>query len=253
MRVKYAFTHIFFPYLSVISMRGCKGVKTMQMRLVYNRDAEAMEEMVPKLLRYCYFLTKDKWDGEDLAQESVYKAFSRYPDSQDWSSALLKKMAYHLWIDKGRKESRETIGPVPESAVEHLSKELISPDMIEMISHKLTPKQLISFVLKEAFQYKISEVADLLNLTETAVKALLNRSRSKLKKISSDDEWGGSEPYGYDTDTLQKELNAILYRCLKAQDPSLLIAYIPTLLAYGPVHMMAPVPPSPSNVLSMAA
>ncbi|MCR8849805.1 RNA polymerase subunit sigma [Rossellomorea sp. SC111] len=224
----------------------------MQMRSVYNRDAEAMEEMVPKLLRYCYFLTKDKWDGEDLAQESVYKALSRYPDSQDWSSALLKKMAYHLWIDKGRKESRETIGPVPESTVEHLSKEWVSPDMIEMMSHKLTPKQLISFVLKEAFQYKISEVADLLNLTETAVKALLNRSRSKLKKISGDDEWGESESYG--EVPLQKELNAILYRSLKAQDPSLLIAYIPTLIANGTtVHMMAPASSSSSNVLSMAA
>lgn len=50
MRVKYTFTHIFFPYPSVIA----KGVKTMQMRSVYKRDDEAMEEMVPKLLRYCY-------------------------------------------------------------------------------------------------------------------------------------------------------------------------------------------------------
>lgn len=222
----------------------------MQMRSVNNRDDEAMVEMVPKLLRYCYFLTKDKWAGEDLAQESVYKALSRYPDTQDWSSALLKKMAYHLWIDKGRKESREMIGPVPEYALEHHSKEWISSEMIQMISHELTPKQLVSFVLKEAFQYKISEIADLLNLKETAVKALLNRARSKLRKIT-DDEWGGSERC--EDDTLQRELNAILYRSLKAQDPSLLIAYIPTLIATGTVHMMAPASPSSSHVLSMAA
>ncbi|MGG4167630.1 sigma factor-like helix-turn-helix DNA-binding protein [Rossellomorea vietnamensis] len=223
----------------------------MQMRSVYNRDDDAVEEMVPKLLRYCYFLTKDKWDGEDLAQESVYKALSRYPDSQDWSSALLKKMAYHLWIDKERKESREMIGPVPEYALEHHSKEWISPDMIQMISQELTPKQLVSFVLKEAFQYKISEIAGVLNLKETAVKALLNRARSKVKKISDVDEWDGSERY--EDDTLQRELNAILYRSLKAQDPSLLIAYIPTLLAYGQVHLMAPTSPSSSHILSMAA
>ncbi|CAN7501164.1 sigma factor-like helix-turn-helix DNA-binding protein [Rossellomorea sp. LjRoot5] len=224
----------------------------MQMRSVFNLDEEGIEEMVPKLFRYCYFLTKDKWDGEDLAQESVYKALSRYPDRQDWSPALLKKMAYHLWIDKGRKESRETIGSVPESGLEIHPKEWISPEMVGVLSSRLTPKQLVSFVLKEAFQYKISEVAVLLKLTETAVKALLNRSRSKLKKISGDDEWGESETYG--DDTLQKELNAILYRSLKAQDPSLLIAYIPTLLANGTtVHMIAPTSPSPWNVLSMAA
>ncbi|QHE60678.1 RNA polymerase subunit sigma [Rossellomorea vietnamensis] len=223
----------------------------MQMRSVFNLDEEGIEEMVPKLFRYCYFLTKDKWDGEDLAQESVYKALTRYPDRQDWSPALLKKMAYHLWIDKGRKESRETIGSVPESGVDIHLKEWISPEMIGVLSNRLTPKQLFAFVLKEAFQYKISEVAILLNLTETAVKALLNRSRAKLKKISDDDEWGESDSYG--EDTLQKELNAILYRCLKAQDPSLLIAYIPTLIATGTVHMTAPEIPSSSHVLSMAA
>ncbi|WP_051758414.1 sigma factor-like helix-turn-helix DNA-binding protein [Rossellomorea vietnamensis] len=224
----------------------------MQMRSVFNLDEEEIEEMVPKLFRYCYFLTKDKWDGEDLAQESVYKALTRYPDRQDWSPALLKKMAYHLWIDKGRKESRETIGSVPDSCEENHPKEWISPEMIGMLSNRLTPKQLVAFVLKEAFQYKISEVAVQLNLTETAVKALLNRSRAKLKKISDDDEWGESDSYG--EDTLQQELNAILYRCLKAQDPSLLIAYIPILIATGgTVHMTAPEIPSSSNVLSMAA
>lgn len=223
----------------------------MQMRSVFNLDEEGIEEMVPKLFRYCYFLTKDKWDGEDLAQESVYKALSRYPDRQDWSPALLKKMAYHLWIDKGRKESRETIRSVPDSCVENHPKEWISPEMIGLLSNRLTPKQLVAFVLKEAFQYKISEVAVLLNLTETAVKALLNRARAKLKKISVDDEWVGSDAFW--DENLQKELNAILYRSLKAQDPSLLIAYIPTLLAYGPVQMVLPVSPSPLNVLSMAA
>ena len=223
----------------------------MQMRSVFNLDEEGIEEMVPKLFRYCYFLTKDKWDGEDLAQESVYKALTRYPDRQDWSPALLKKMAYHLWIDKGRKESRETIGSVPEAGMENHPKEWISPEMIGMLSNRLTPKQLVAFVLKEAFQYKISEVAVLLNLAETAVKALLNRSRAKLKKISDDDEWVRSDPYW--DENLQKELNAILYRSLKAQDPSLLIAYIPTLLAYGPVQMLLPEVPSPSTILSMAA
>jgi DNA-directed RNA polymerase specialized sigma24 family protein len=212
---------------------------------------EGIDVMVPKLYRYCYFLTKNKWDGEDLAQEAVCKALNHYPDRQRWSASLLNKMAYHLWIDKVRKESRETVGPVPELGGEDHIKESLSPDMIVMLSKKMTPKQLITFILKEAFQYKISEVAAMLNLTETAVKALLNRSRAKVKKISEDEEWNGFQT-NWDDD-LQKELHAILYRSLKAQDPSLLIAYIPVLLAYGPVPMCVPTSSSPSNVLSMAA
>ncbi|PFA63217.1 hypothetical protein CN378_19555 [Bacillus sp. AFS015802] len=229
----------------------------MQTRSIENRNErrlsdEGMEEMIPKLYRYCYFLTKNKWDGEDLAQESIYKALSQYPDRQDWSPSLLNKMAYHLWIDKVRKQSRETIGAVPELKVETHPKEEISPDMIEMLSRKMTPKQLITYILKEAFQYKISEVAEVLNLTETAVKALLNRSRAKVKRISDDEEESGFQPLG--DEDLQKELHAILYRSLKAQDPTLLIAYIPTLLTYGPVQMrMAPKSASPSTILSMAA
>ncbi len=226
----------------------------MESRSVVNRNRqsdEGIEEMVPKLYRYCQFLTKNKWDGEDLAQESIYKALCHYPDHRTWSSSLLNKMAYHLWIDKVRKQSRETIGQVPELGGEDDLKEDSNLNMIDTLSKKLTPKQLITFILKEAFQYKISEVADMLGLTETAVKALLNRSRAKVKKISEDDEWNDCQTNG--DENLQKELHAILYRSLKAQDPSLLIAYIPMLLAYGPVQMNVQTTSSPSNVLSMAA
>ncbi|MGM0829441.1 MAG: sigma factor-like helix-turn-helix DNA-binding protein [Bacillota bacterium] len=211
---------------------------------------EVMEELVPKLYRYCYFLTKSKWDGEDLAQESICKALSHYP-AQQWSSSLLNKIAYHLWVDKVRKQSKESIGGVPEVKAEE-TKEGISLETIEKLSKKMTPKQLVTFVLKEAFQYKISEVADVLGMTETAVKALLNRSREKLKKFSDDGNGSGVQTYW--NETLQEELNAILYRSLMAQDPSLLLAYIPILLAHAPAQgRLVRSSGSPSSVLSLAA
>ncbi|WP_171050954.1 sigma factor-like helix-turn-helix DNA-binding protein [Bacillus sp. BHET2] len=218
----------------------------------YQESEEGMEELIPKLYRYCYFLTKSKWDGEDIAQESICKALSHYPDCLNWSSSLLNKMAYHLWIDKVRKQGKETIGPVPETKVEDSPGEGMSIDTIDMLSRKMTPKQLVTFILKEAFQYKISEIAEVLSMTETAVKALLNRSRARIEKLSHDEWWGGVQT-NRDED-LQKELTAILYRTLKAQDPSLLIAYIPTLLAQAPVHIqLARTSASPSSVLSLAA
>lgn len=229
----------------------------MQTRSLVNRNKqgksdERVEEMVPKLYRYCYFLTKNKWDGEDLAQESICKALSHYPNRLNWSSSLLNKMAYHLWIDKVRKQGRETIGPVLELMTEGSQGEGVHIDTIEMLSRKMTPKQLITFVLKEAFQYKIAEIAELLNMTETSVKALLNRSRARVDKLSMDE--GANVVQAFWEEGLQKELNAILYRSLKAQDPSLLLAYIPTLITSGSVHMhIGYTSASPSNVLSMAA
>lgn len=211
---------------------------------------EVMEELVPKLYRYCYFLTKSKWDGEDLAQESICKALSHYP-AQQWKSSLLNKIAYHLWVDKVRKQSKEWIGEIPEVKAEE-TKEGISLETIEKLSRKMTPKQLVTFVLKEAFQYKISEVAEVLGMTETAVKALLNRSREKLKKFSDDGDGSGVQTYW--KETLQEELNAILFRSLMAQDPSLLLAYIPILLAHAPAQgRFVRTSESPSSVLSLAA
>lgn len=211
---------------------------------------EVMEELVPKLYRYCYFLTKSKWDGEDLAQESICKALSHYP-AQQWRSSLLNKIAYHLWVDKVRKQSKESIGEIPEVKAEE-TKEGISLETIEKLSRKMTPKQLVTFVLKEAFQYKISEVAEVLGMTETAVKALLNRSREKLKKFSDDGDGSGVQTYW--NETLQEELNAILFRSLMAQDPSLLLAYIPILLAHAPAQgRFVRTSESPSSVLSLAA
>ncbi|WP_188048627.1 sigma factor-like helix-turn-helix DNA-binding protein [Bacillus sp. CH30_1T] len=213
---------------------------------------EVMEELVPKLYRYCYFLTKSKWDGEDLAQESICKALSHYPAVQNWSSSLLNKIAYHLWVDKVRKQSKESIGGVPEVKAEDISKEGISLETVEKLSRKMTPKQLVTFVLKEAFQFKIFEVADVLGMTETAVKALLNRSREKLKKFSEDGDGSGVQTYW--NETLQEELNAILYRSLMAQDPSLLLAYIPILLAHAPAQgRIVRTSDSPSSILSLAA
>ncbi|NMH69273.1 RNA polymerase subunit sigma [Bacillus sp. RO3] len=220
-------------------------------RMIGRRNEEGMEDLVPKLYRYCYFLTKNKWDGEDLAQESIFKALSQYPDRRRWSSSLLNKIAYHVWIDKVRKQSREVIGRVPELIIEDQPLEGISKDMIQLLSNTMTPKQLVTFILKEAFQYKISEVATMLNMTETAVKALLNRSRARVKKIS-DEEVGAVQSFW--DENLQEELNTILYRSLKAQDPSLLLAYLPLLLKHQVVQTLTPrTSPSPSAVLSSAA
>jgi DNA-directed RNA polymerase specialized sigma24 family protein len=219
---------------------------------VRQRNDVVMEELVPKLYRYCYFLTKSKWDGEDLAQESIFKALSHYPTVQNWSSSLLNKIAYRLWVDKVRKQSKELIGVDPEVNAQDIPKEGISLETIEKLSRKMTPKQLVTFVLKEAFQFKISEVAHVLGMKGTAVKALLNRSREKLKKFSEDGDGSGVQTYW--NETLQEELNSILYRSLMAQDPSLLLAYIPILLAHAPAQgRFVRSSGSPSSVLSLAA
>ncbi len=205
-----------------------------------------LKEVVPKLYKYCYFLTKNKWDGEDIAQETIYKALTNYRDHDVWSSALLHKMAYHLWIDQIRKREKDALfSEIDIEDKTNTANELCS-ELIESLSHQLTPKQLVTFVLKESFQYKISEIAVLLDMSETGVKALLNRTRTRMKKLSNT----GIESYW--TDEMYDTLYPVLMHSLNTQDPATLIQLLPIISLSISISSKTP-SVSPSNVLSMAA
>lgn len=177
-----------------------------------------MKEQRDSLLRYCRFLTKNQWDADEIAQESLAKALEHYRQ-EEWTQALLKRIAYSVWIDVTRKRRWETV----EAPRQEQSYQLSGFDCAHLLRH-LTPKQMVTFVLKEAFQFRIAEIASILNMSETGIKALLGRARNRLKNLQ--DEPGMEEP-----SDIQKQLDAILLRTLRAQDPSLLLQFIPTLLA----------------------
>ena len=119
-------------------------------------------------------------------------------------------------------------------------------EWLEKLLKQLTPKQFITFVLKEAFQYKISEIAVLLNMSDTGVKALLNRSRLKVKKLSDtgvDSFWA---------EAIQESLLHTIVHSIHTQDPSELIKMLPILLN-PKVSSFKTTYASPSSVLSLAA
>lgn len=218
-------------------------------------EGQELNELMDKLLHYCLFLTKNRWDGEDLCQESICRALKHYPDQEKWNPPLLKKMAYHAWIDKVRKLNKEMLGDVPDQSGEENPEG--DGDVFEMLLKTLTPKQLITLVLKEAFQYKIHEVADLLGMTETSVKALLKRTRARLEKRSDDEESRSSIEYWEEYS--QEDVMTLLQESIKSQDPSELIDQLPDLISGQSAPKMLSFPTvtrsisSPSSVLSMAA
>jgi DNA-directed RNA polymerase specialized sigma24 family protein len=218
-------------------------------------ESQGLSELVEKLQHYCLFLTKNKWDGEDLCQESICRALKHYPDQGKWSAALLKKMAYHAWIDKIRKQSKEMLGNVPDHPVEQKGERV--DGTLEKLTKNLTPKQLITLVLKEAFQYKISEIAALLNMTDTAVKALLRRTRARLENLSEHDETISNQDYW--EEHLQVDILTILQDSINSQDPSRLIEGLPVWISTHSVPKLVAMPSitrsssTPSSVLSMAA
>jgi RNA polymerase sigma factor (sigma-70 family) len=217
--------------------------------------SQELYELVEKLQHYCLFLTKNKWDGEDLCQESICRALKHYPEQEKWNSALLKKMAYHAWIDKIRKQSKEMLGEVPEQCEEHKSQ--MDNAVLEKLTSTLTPKQLIVLVLKVAFQYKISEIAAIFNMTDTAVKAILKRARARLEKLSENDDSSSNQEYW--EENLQEDILTSLQDSIQTQDPSQLIEQLPEWISLQSVPTLVSMPSitsstsTPSSVLSMAA
>ncbi|WP_141434005.1 sigma factor-like helix-turn-helix DNA-binding protein [Bacillus sp. 03113] len=190
-------------------------------------------ELYPKLKQYCSFLTKNEWDGEDIAQETILKILLQVQYHSTLNSSLLNKIAYHHWIDTIRKKQKEIIEAAPEKIEgQNGSLPIDSMDTVELLVKQLTPKQAVIFLLKEAFQYQANEIANIFETSENAVKSSYHRAKNRLKKNMDErvvEFWEDHE---------QKLLSSLFYQSLKEQDPKILIRSIPSIssLAFGLNH-----------------
>ncbi|WP_261129966.1 RNA polymerase sigma factor [Bacillus sp. Marseille-Q3570] len=149
------------------------------------------EEIVPykqDLWNYCRYVTGSPWEGEDLFQETLLKAFAMLP--QIWqplnTKAYLFRIATNRWIDECRKRKR---------AVEDES-DKYEPDLqasqafnireaLEVLVHHLTPKQVTTLLLMDVFQFKAAEIANMVHSTEGAVYGIVHRARRKLQTVGT--------------------------------------------------------------------
>lgn len=152
---------------------------------------KAFEENIanyrPVLWRYCLKLTGSPWDAEDLAQETILKAFALVPFyyQEIVPKAYLFRMATNTWIDQCRRAR------VPLDSIEEIMETISdqhAPDPIEVRSSieylitVLPPRQRVVILLSDVFDFTAREVAEMISTTEGAVKAILHRARTTLKK-----------------------------------------------------------------------
>ncbi|MBD8004965.1 sigma-70 family RNA polymerase sigma factor [Bacillus norwichensis] len=212
--------------------------------------------LLPQLQQYCQYLSQNKWDGEDIAQEVMVKVLDRYKHKEDITPALLKRIAYNFWIDTIRKRKNETSLSLTE--LEETTKETSDAlDVIDFLMKKLTPKQAVIVMLKEGFQFKSKEIARLLGTTEMAVKASLSRARKRMD--SKDIEKAPFSNQLYWTEEEHDQLYQLFYKAITLQDPTVLIEAIPSIRTLkketgAPTAILNQrLHYSPSSTLSMAA
>lgn len=192
------------------------------------RHDESIKEWYPQLYRYSCFLSQNKWDGEDIAQEAALKASQQY---SAFNAGMLNKIAYHHWIDVIRKKGRETlVAEIPEA---QFMDKAMAPDvkmeLIETYLKQLTPKQAVIFALKEGFRYQTAEIAEIFSTTETAVKSALFRAKKQLEKrkncsLPIVSKWDADE---------ERLLTSLLDQAFFLQDPTVLIEAIPRIRSFA--------------------
>lgn len=162
--------------------------------LVKNNETfmRSVDPFIQQLKTYCNSLCHSKWDGEDLFQETMFKAFKKWRDQPySLTKGYLFRIASNTWIDLHRKnrlnvEGDAELGQIP-------GREAVNKDEIEaamsVLLQKLTSKQRTVLLLTEGFGCTPGEIAEMLGCSEGSVRTALHRARKNLEKVSDDDSW----------------------------------------------------------------
>lgn len=143
------------------------------------------------LSRYCKMLAGTPWDGEDLFQETLMKAYNadKLLNEHPAPKAYLFRVATNAWIDHCRKNKM----PVDtyENTDRFISFESEAKfevrEAMEALVHRLPPRQIAIVLLVDVFGFTARLAAEMMETTEGAVKALLYRARKTLQKTKEEE------------------------------------------------------------------
>src|SRR5262250_22089 len=150
---------------------------------------ETISQLRPQLHRYCARMTGSITDGEDVAQDALFRAY-RSLDSYDDSRPLtpwLFRIAHNQCIDflrrRGVRVEAESAAAEPDFVAAHDVAGAGVGAAIEHLVLNLPPKERACVLLKDVFDYSLEEISELVDSTVGGVKAALNRGRSKLASL----------------------------------------------------------------------
>jgi RNA polymerase sigma-70 factor, ECF subfamily len=149
---------------------------------------DQFEPLRSELYRYCRHLTRSPWDAEDLAQDTLARAFvtlGRMQDPPPNPRAWLFRVASNLWIDQLRRV--RTVAARDEDAATGSDPRAAREAAGTLIS-QLAPQERAAVVLKDVFELSLEEIAEALSTTTGAVKAALHRGRGKLTALAPDEK-----------------------------------------------------------------
>lgn len=151
------------------------------------RFLELVAELRPELHRYCARMTGSVFDGEDVVQETLAKAYyalaelSEPPRLRPW----LFRIAHNTAMDFLKRYEHRHVAPVAEvpDRAGPEDEGAVDPALVEAalaVFIGLPPVQRSALVLKDVLGQSLEEVAATMGTTVAAVKAALVRARSNV-------------------------------------------------------------------------
>ncbi|HTV73531.1 MAG TPA: sigma-70 family RNA polymerase sigma factor [Candidatus Acidoferrales bacterium] len=154
-----------------------------------DRFMELVDEIRPELHRYCARMTGSVFDGEDVVQETLAKAYYALgqmrepPNMRPWLFRIAHNAAMDF-LKRYERKNVESVADPPERAEDEEAG--VDPVLVEAaltLFVELPPVQRSALILKDVLGQSLEESAVTMGTSTGAVKAALVRARARLARI----------------------------------------------------------------------
>src|SRR5580692_9015568 len=154
---------------------------------------QLVDELRPKLHRYCARMTGSAVDGEDIVQDAAIKALAALPSVGivDNPEGWLFRIAHNTALDFLRRRARGPMMQHDESL--HMIAARDFPDqnheaatMSLRMFMRLPALQRSAVILKDVLDHSMDEVASITGASEAAAKSALQRGRARLREFATE-------------------------------------------------------------------
>lgn len=145
---------------------------------------EAVIKYSDMLYKICIVILCNEQDVQDAIQDTFCRYLEKKPDfrDEDHEKAWLIKVATNICRDMIRFRVRH-----PKVCIDEVEHMLVAPEQKEILREllELPVKQKTVIYLYYVEGYHIKEIADILGITESAVKTRLLRGRKQMRDMVS--------------------------------------------------------------------
>ncbi len=161
-----------------------------------------VQPLIPALRRYARALLRDRDDADDLVQDGLERALSRWHQRREGAGvrAWLFTILHNLAMDRLRQRARRgPTEPIEEIAEAHVA---AAPPQEAAIGRRdvlglvamLPPDQCSVLLLIGVEELSYAEAAAVLDVPEGTVMSRLSRARERLRRMMADDDDLGKRP-----------------------------------------------------------